>query len=340
MICRKRGLAGLVRNRARRILVPFIAAWLVTFPVRAGFSYAEAVDRGEPASMATLLVAFKGSKLYADPHPIHLWFLEYLLIYYVFASLFMLWPGGTWQAARTWFPSDSRPLRLACVTAIPLLAAPMGVIPTPLSFVPEPVSLLAHGTFFASGWASCAPGRVALARPGRPRKDHPGARAPHCLRDDPEVQGPGHASRLVRAAIPGPRATLTAGAPAGLGLPGWMRLALGLISQAALAFVGSLTLWSLVLGITGLFLRTFDRPIGWVRYLADASYWLYLVHFPLMIWVPILLAPLDAPALIKLAVVLVLTMGVMLAAYEAMVRAGATGFARHHKGSAGKCVEG
>ena len=109
-----------------------------------------------------------------------------------------------------------------------------------------------------------------------------------------------------------------------------MRLALGLISQVALALAGSLTLWLLVLGITGLFLRTFDRPIGWVRYLADASYWLYLVHFPLMIWVPILLAPARRPgALIKLAVVLVLTMGVMLAAYEAMVRAGATGFARH-----------
>src|SRR5208282_1511501 len=38
------------------------------------------------------------------------------------------------------------------MTVFPLLAAPMGVIPTPLSFVPEPVPLVAHGIFFAVGW--------------------------------------------------------------------------------------------------------------------------------------------------------------------------------------------
>src|SRR4051795_3374595 len=47
MIWRKRGIAGLIRNRARRILVPFIAVWLVSFPlVQAGFRYAEALDKG------------------------------------------------------------------------------------------------------------------------------------------------------------------------------------------------------------------------------------------------------------------------------------------------------
>jgi glucan biosynthesis protein C len=331
MICRKRGIVGLVRNRARRILVPFIAAWIATFPlVRAGYLYAEALDRGETASMATLIGAFKGSELYAAPYPIHLWFLEYLLIYYAVAVLFVLWPGGTWQAARTWFPSDSRPLRPACVTAIPLLAAPMGVIPTPLSFIPEPVSLLAHGTFFATGWALFAhrEGLPSLARAAIGRIILGLVlliASAMILKFRALVMPPGWFGPI----FPGARATLTAGAPAGLGLPGWMGFALGLISQAALALVGSQALWSLVLGITGLFLRTFDRPVGWVRYLADASYWLYLAHFPLMIWVPILLAPLEAPALVKLAVVLVLTMGVMLAAYEAMVRARATSFARH-----------
>ena len=82
----KRGVTGLVRNRARRILVPFVAVWIVTFPlVRSGYFFAEALDRGEPASMATLIGAFTDSKLYADPYPIHLWFLEYLLIYYAVA---------------------------------------------------------------------------------------------------------------------------------------------------------------------------------------------------------------------------------------------------------------
>src|SRR4051812_13224839 len=113
MICRKRGVTGLIRNRAGRILVPFVAAWLVSFPlVRAGSSYAEALESGAPSSMATLIRAFTSGSLYAAPYPIHLWFLEYLLIYYAIASLLVPWTGGTSKAAPSWFLPDTRPLRL------------------------------------------------------------------------------------------------------------------------------------------------------------------------------------------------------------------------------------
>jgi peptidoglycan/LPS O-acetylase OafA/YrhL len=95
---------------------------------------------------------------------------------------------------------------------------------------------------------------------------------------------------------------------------------MGLLAQLILAVTCSLIIWLLVLGVMGLFLRGTDRPNSALRYLADASYWVYLVHFPLMIWTPILLAPLLAPALIKLALVLVITMSVMLAAHEFLVR--------------------
>jgi Acyltransferase family len=36
--------------------------------------------------------------------------------------------------------------------------------------------------------------------------------------------------------------------------------------------------WLLVFGLTGLFVRHGDGPRPWVRYLADASYWMYLVQ--------------------------------------------------------------
>jgi hypothetical protein len=39
-----------------------------------------------------------------------------------------------------------------------------------------------------------------------------------------------------------------------------------------------------------------------------------------MVWAPIMLAPLQAPALVKLALALVITMGLMLASYELLVR--------------------
>lgn len=62
---------------------------------------------------------------------------------------------------------------------------------------------------------------------------------------------------------------------------GWMRL----IKKGAYA----LMMWSFVLGFLGFFLRyRSSESVAW-RYLADASYWWYLIHFPfvvgLQIWV-------------------------------------------------------
>ena len=86
LIQERRGGRGLLVDRARRILVPFVVGWLVTFPlVRAGFLYADALGLHEPAPAAVAVAALRTYGLYADPHPIHLWFLEYLLIYYVLA---------------------------------------------------------------------------------------------------------------------------------------------------------------------------------------------------------------------------------------------------------------
>jgi glucans biosynthesis protein C len=346
LICRKRGVLGLIRNRAGRILVPFVVGWFVTFPlVRAGFLCAEALNAGAPAPMAAMADALLAKGPFADPYPIHLWFLEYLLIYYAIAIFVVLWSRGPGQAARRRFSSIFRGLirsrsripRLASLTAVPLLAAPMGVIPTPLSFVPEPVSLMAHGTFFAFGWTlfahrdlmpSLAHGALHRIMLGLLLLPPFGL----VLKFRAQVMPPGWFGPL----FPGAEATLATGSLDGLGLPGSWGLVLGLISQVVLALISSLTVWLLVLGISGLFLRTFGRPIGWVRYLADASYWLYLAHFPSMIWVPILLAPLEAPALVKLALVLLITMGVMLLAYEAVVRATVIGAAPGMRGSAGK----
>jgi hypothetical protein len=98
-----------------------------------------------------------------------------------------------------------------------------------------------------------------------------------------------------------------------------------MVFQLALAMISSLIIWSLIFGITGLFVRYLDRPIAWMRYLAGASYWIYLAHFPLMLWVPIAIADVDLPALVKLAVVLAVSLTLLLIAYESGVRGTAVG---------------
>ena len=73
------------------------------------------------------------------------------------------------------------------------------------------------------------------------------------------------------ASGPFPQLAIAPGSTAALGV--------GLGAQVVLACSSALTTWLLVVGLTGLIVRYLDRPIGGVRYLADASYWLYLRTF-------------------------------------------------------------
>jgi glucan biosynthesis protein C len=329
-IHRKRGIAGLLRNRARRILVPFVMGWLIMFPlVRGGFLVAAALERGDPAPVTAVARDLHVASLYADPYPIHLWFLEYLLIYYAVAaatsSLLARSRGTAARKLSNQFRSLMNARRgvvgLACLTALPLFRAPLGVIPTPLSFVPDPIALAAHGVFFAFGWILFENVDLLpeLARGAGVRLTLGMACVPvcglllkaRCLVMPPDWLGP---------LPPGAFSALAGGARYGAGLPAHWSHALGCTAQVALALLSSLSIWQFVLGITGAFLRALDRPIGPVRSLADASYWLYLAHFPLTVWLPIVLAPLEAPALLKLVLVLAITMSLMLLSYEILVR--------------------
>ncbi|MFC2686084.1 MAG: acyltransferase, partial [Arachnia propionica] len=58
----------------------------------------------------------------------------------------------------------------------------------------------------------------------------------------------------------------------------------------------------------------------WIRYLADASYWMYLVHLPLLVLFEIPLADLGWPILVKLLLTWAVTTAVLLITYELLVR--------------------
>jgi peptidoglycan/LPS O-acetylase OafA/YrhL len=78
--------------------------------------------------------------------------------------------------------------------------------------------------------------------------------------------------------------------------------------------------WLMTLGLLGLFesLLTKDRP--WVRYLSDSSYWLYLVHLPLIIVGQALFLRTDLPPLVEFAVLTIITTAVLLVSYRFAVR--------------------
>lgn len=71
--------------------------------------------------------------------------------------------------------------------------------------------------------------------------------------------------------------------------------------------------------------RWFDRPIGWARYLADASYWIYLVHLPIVLWLQVRLAVWGWPAGWAFLTCTLVTLALGLLSYALLVRRTAIG---------------
>jgi glucan biosynthesis protein C len=84
--------------------------------------------------------------------------------------------------------------------------------------------------------------------------------------------------------------------------------------------LNALTVWCLVFGITGLFVRYFDNDSVTMRFVSDASYWFYLVHLPLTALGAGLLIGSGLSAGIKFALVLGGTTAVCWVTYFYLVR--------------------
>lgn len=81
-----------------------------------------------------------------------------------------------------------------------------------------------------------------------------------------------------------------------------------------------LTMCLAVGGWVGLFVRVFDRPRPWVRYLADSSYWIYLAHLPIVVPLQVGLAGWPVAWWIKWPVINLVAFPVLLLSYQLGVR--------------------
>ncbi len=344
MTHRRRGLGDLLRTRAVRLIVPFVVGWLIVFPALwAGFAAATA-----PAGTSTwsaIVAAARAGKLFANPNPLHLWFLEYLILYYVALGLIVplanRLDSGAIGRASSWFravvASPWRVLWLALATTPVLAFSGMGTFGTPLSFVPDPVSFVAYGIYFAAGWglyhqvdllpdlarrarltlalvplalvllAFAWAGKVVMLY-GPEALIPPDATATAAAKADPAADDP--------AASPAARST---GSGKGMNIPGPKSVG-EYLAGVPVALANGLVTWLLVLGITGIFLRYADRPSARMLYLTDASYFMYIVHFPLVVWIPWRLSGLDLPAVVKLGLVTIAAVALMLVVYDVAVR--------------------
>ena len=301
----RKGVGAFVRSRALRIGVPFVVGWFLLRPlVVSGWIMGSASLRGDYDFWAGIVAGFQS--LTTLPKGLftgsHLWFLYYLVLVTILALVLraVLASTGSWRrviAAR----ADGMLAWLAgSFVAWPLLAVPTafalwfmrywGMDTPDQTLVPQVPVVAVYGGFFLFGWMI---GRQSHLLPVFTRLDW---------------------HRWIFA---------------GVGIVGVMML--GKIEREAshtgytMAHVGyalsyALMMWSLV-GLTmGLFRALATRPRAWIRYVADSSYWMYLVHLPVVVWLQVAVAEVELNWSLKLAGVCVATIAIALVTYDLFVR--------------------
>ena len=82
----------------------------------------------------------------------------------------------------------------------------------------------------------------------------------------------------------------------------------------------ALASWTATLAVIGLALRFLSDFSATRRYIADASYWLYIIHLPLVVLLQIMVAQRDWPWPVKFALILAVSFPIMFASYHWLVR--------------------
>ena len=304
----RRGLGSFVRDRLKRIAVPLVAFWPVLFPmIAAVFVWGVARQWGLEATKE--IPQPPGSIVETFPLT-HLWFLYVLLLFYAGALAargLIAWVdrslqlrGGIDKIVKVLVRSGLAPFVLAAPTAVALYLRKdwlmwLGVPSPDHGFFPNAAALAAFGTAFGFGWL--------LQRQTLELRVLERRWLPHL------AVALGLSALCVW--IAGVTVTLD---------PATQPAAQDPIMRGTLAACYPLATWAWTFGLVGLAMRFLSRPNPAIRYVADSSYWVYLIHLPIIMVAQVLLFPLPLPALAKFALVLATTLPIMLLSYHLMVR--------------------
>ena len=295
-ILERRGIRGFLRTRCRRIGLVWIAALALEWPLIVLISvYNHFASKGGPAMHLTWQAVIS-RQIYAawlQEPPLHLWFLEYLLLFSVLLALMQAYAGESLaplDAVTAWVLRSKFRLVIAAVpTAVSLWRMPLAVMPYPGSFVPWANVCLGYGWFFAAG----------------------------CLlyRQRHELAAHMKLTLLEKTAAPVLWLVLLVLLRRREALPLPVS---AFFFDAMLVIATALFIWSTVVLLLSVFSRIQPKP--WLPYLADACYWIYLAHYPLASLLPALLRNWSVPPLVKVIVSTVLIYAVLMIIYDRAIR--------------------
>nr|ACY24823.1 Acyl transferase superfamily protein [uncultured organism] len=151
-LVQKRGMGGMLKNRALRILLPLIIFLpLCMWAVIASLLSAVASVQAKSPVMEMIVTAMANPGTPPPPTALHLWFLYNLVFFCVLTWVFQY---VNWQWLRAYFNRITPVLFLAIfpLLLVPALLSVAAPLPAPDSFLPQLWSFGFFGLFFALGY--------------------------------------------------------------------------------------------------------------------------------------------------------------------------------------------
>jgi peptidoglycan/LPS O-acetylase OafA/YrhL len=306
LVFHRRGARAFIKDRAKRIVVPMTAGWIVLAPPTIAaviWGLTRTFPDGPPPGADTAALQPQGFPL------THLWFLYYLCVFYVLvlgvrAAWVWLDKAGALRASI----DKVVDVGIASYLAPILLAAPIFVVlyttadwpvwfgvPTPdTGFTPKVPALACFGTAFAFGWV---------------------------VHRQAPLLGVFEKQWLVNLAL---AASLTSaclvivGAAPNMAAPTMIEG--GSEMRAVYTACYTAAIWFWTFGLIGAAMRFCSRPSALRRYLADASYWLYLAHLPIVFGLQVVLMKVPLHWSIKFPLIVAITLALLFASYHYLVR--------------------
>ncbi|WP_298243101.1 acyltransferase family protein [uncultured Bradyrhizobium sp.] len=301
----RRGIGGFVRDRLQRIGLPLVIFWPIVFPVMAlAVNWASQFPNGGPTA------GMRNWPVLPNFPLAHLWFLYVLLELYAAALLLrslVVWldaSGALRTALDRLFAGIMQGPLAPLVLAIPIGIAfsldprwvgAVGVRTPDQSFVTNVQAWIGFGAAFAVGWLLHR--QIDLLRILERRWLWNLVLALGLILTSFVLSG-------VMSSAPGaPKPPVRAET---------LRLVAAVLYAPAI--------WISTFAFIGLALRFMSGFSPIRRYLADASYWIYLIHMPIVMALQVAVSQLAWPGPLKFTIILVAALVPMLASYQLLVR--------------------
>jgi glucan biosynthesis protein C len=293
MLFYDRGALQILKNRFSRIVLPFIIFLLILYPLcNLAKDYTALIFAGSDMASEATIATFSFPESLIPKTTKHLWFLYYLILFTAFSIflgvVFKKTPSLSNQIKRAfdWIMqlTKYRVLILSIITfLIYSCIEPESIENSFFNLMPNLSVFIFYLFFYLVGWVLF--------------------KSKHLL------------NSMIRL--------------------DWLCFVLGVVLYSVHFFmkdsindtlplkliIKSITTWLFIFGITGLFIRYGSTYSKRMRYISDSSYWVYLLHLPLTLLIPGLIADWTLHANLKLLVVVTSTIFICFVTYHYLVRA-------------------